>query len=69
MLQIAAQGAGTIDGIVGLVNDLGLGGVGQLDGQLLILQPLIQVGGHQVDDMGHVVPGQGLVEHDLVQTV
>ena len=28
-----------------------------------------EVVGHQVDDVGHVVPGQGLVEHDLVQTV
>ena len=42
---------------------------GQLHGELLVLQAAVQIGNHQVDDVGDVLPGQRLVEHDLVQPV
>ena len=69
MLQEAAQGTCAVDGVVGAVDDKLLGLFGQLHGELLVGQTAVEAGEQQVDDVGDVVLGQGLVEDDLVQTV
>ena len=46
---------------------LGRRGEGHLE--LLILQAAVELGHQQIDDVGDVVLGEGLVEHNLVQPV
>ena len=69
VLHIAAQGTGTEFRIVPFVYNVLLGGIRQAAGDLLRFQTLVQLGNLQVDDLGDVVLGQGLIEDNLVQTV
>ena len=69
MLDVPAQGSCAVLGIIGRIHDGSLGGIGEDAGNLLVGQPLVEAGDLQVDDLGDVVLGQGLVEHHLVQTV
>ena len=69
MLEVTAQGTCAIEGIVAVVDDEGLGGLGQLHLQLLVLQAAVQTGQEQVHDGGDVGLGQGLVADHLVQAV
>ena len=69
VLHEAAQGPGAEGGVVGAVDDELLGRRGEGHGELLVRQAAVELGHQQVDDVGDVVAGQGLVEHDLVQTV
>src|SRR5699024_4659489 len=66
VLEIPAQGPGTVHGVVGGVQDVVLGRLGELHAQPLVGQALVQARHEQVDDVEDVVPGQRLVEHDLV---
>ena len=69
MLEVTAQGPGAVNGIVGAVDDVVLGPLGETHGELLVSQPTVELRHHQVDDVGDVVLGKGLIEHDLVQPV
>ena len=69
MLHIAAQGTGAVLRVIGRVHNGGLGRRRQLTADLLVSQTVVELGDLQVDDLGHILLGQGLVEHDLVQTV
>ena len=69
MLHIAAERTGAKLGIVGFVYDEGLGGLGEAANNLLVRQTLIELVDLQVDDLGDVVLGQGLVEDDFIQPV
>ena len=69
MLEIPAQGPGSVHGVVGGVQDQRFGGIGQLYLETLILQAAVQITQQQVDNAADVFPGQRLVEHDLVQPV
>ena len=69
VLEVAAEGSCAVDGVVGGVDDRVLGGIGQLHGELLVLQAAVQIGHQQIQNAGHVFLGQGLVEDDLIQTV
>lgn len=69
VLHIAAQRTGTELGVVGLVYDVALGGLGETAGDLLLCQTAVELVDLQIDDARDVVLGQGLVEHDLIQTV
>ena len=69
MLHIAAQGTGAVLRVIGRVHNGGLGRRRQLTADLLVSQTVVELGDLQVDDLGHILLGQGFVEHDLVQTV
>ena len=69
MLHIAAQGTGAVLRVIGRVHNGGLGRRRQLATDLLVGQTVVELGDLQVDDLGHILLGQGFVEHDLVQTV
>lgn len=69
VLHVPAQRSCAVLGVVGLVHNEVLGGFRQLQMNLLICQPVIQLGNLQVDDAGDVLLGQRLVEHNLIQPV
>ena len=69
MLHEAAQGTGAEGRVVGAVDDVLLGRRGEGHLELLILQAAVELGHQQIDDVGDVVLGEGLVEHNLVQPV
>ena len=69
VLHEAAQGTGAEGRVVGAVDDVLLGRRGEGHLELLILQAAVELGHQQIDDVGDVVLGEGLVEHNLVQPV
>ena len=66
VLHIPAQRTGTEFGVVGLVYDVALGGLGEVAGDLLVCQTAVELVDLQIDDARDVVLGQGLVEYDLI---
>ena len=69
MLEEPAQRPGAVKGVIAVVDDVGLGGGGELHLQLLVGQALVEAPQQQVHDGGDVLLGQGLVAHHLVQAV
>ena len=69
VLEVPPQRPGPVDGVVSGLNDLRLGGGGEDCGELLIGQALVQAVQQQVDDMGYILLGQGLVEDNFIQPV
>ena len=69
MLHEAAQGTGAEGRVVGAVDDVLLGRRGENHLELFILQAAVELSHQQIDDVGDVVLGEGLVEHNLVQPV
>ena len=69
MLDIPAQRTSAVLRVIGRVHNGSLGRRRQLAANLLVCQTVVELGNLQVDDLGHVLLGQWLVEHDLVQTV
>ena len=68
-LDESLEGTGAIDGIIALVHNVLPGGIGEGQLQLFVCQTLAQVGHQQIHNAGNLVLGQGLIEHDLIQTV
>ena len=68
-LQVTLQRPGAEDGVEAPVDHGVHGSVGQGDFQLLVLEAFVQTGDHQADDRADLVPGQGLVIHDLIDPV
>ena len=58
VLDVAAERSGAEGRVEGLVDDLGLGGLGQLAAELLIQQAGIELIDLQVNDLGNVLAGQ-----------
>ena len=69
VLDIAAQGPGAVGRVVGLPDDQVLCRLGQPELQLPGCQAAVQSVDLQIDDGADVLPGQGLVEDDLIQPV
>ena len=69
VLHEAAQRPGAVDRIVGAVDDILLGRVGQLDRELLVGDAAVEICHQEIDDAGDVLLCQRLVENDLIQAV
>ena len=69
VLEEAAQRPGAVEGVVPVVDDVGLGSGGEFHLQLLVGQAAVQAAQEKVHDGGDVLLGEGLVVDDLVQPV
>ena len=68
-LQEPFQRAGAVYRVVALLGDKCLGGIRQLDGQLLVRQTAVYILYQQADDAADILLRERLKENGLVQTV